>query len=81
MSRENVLYRWHGYHQVSKGYYWDIPAKQSEIIAAYFPTAALTVRGVLAKTGLRPTDIDLVIPHRREPQRWPILMRLCGIPG
>lgn len=80
MSRENVLYRWLGYHQVSKGYYWDIPAKQSEIIAAYFPTAALTVRGVLAKTGLRPTDIDLVIPTGVNRSSWPILMRLCGIP-
>jgi 3-oxoacyl-[acyl-carrier-protein] synthase III len=80
LSREEVLYRWVGYHQVSRGYYWDVPAKQSEIIAAYFPTAALTVRGVLKKTALQPSDIDLVIPTGVNRNSWPILMRLCGIP-
>ena len=80
LSREAVLYRWIGYHQVSRGYYWDVVAKQSEIIAAYFPTAALTVRGVLKKTGLQASDIDLVIPTGVNRSSWPILMRLCGIP-
>lgn len=80
LSREHVLYRWVGYHQVSRGYYWDVPAKQSEIIAAYFPTAALTIRGALAKCGLRADDIDLVIPTGVNRSSWPILLRLCGIP-
>lgn len=79
-SREDLLYRWIGYHQVSRGYYWDVPAKQSEIIAAYFPTAALTIRGVLKKTDLRADEIVLVIPTGVNRSSWPILMRLCGIP-
>lgn len=80
LSREKLLYRWIGYHQVSRGYYWDVPSKQSEIIAAYFPTAALTIRGALKKASLRAEDIDLVIPTGVNRSSWPILMRLCGIP-
>ena len=80
LSHEELLYRWIGYHQISRGYYWDVPAKQSEIIAAYFPTAALTIRGVLKKTGIRAEEIDLVIPTGVNRSSWPILMRLCGIP-
>jgi 3-oxoacyl-[acyl-carrier-protein] synthase III len=80
LSRDDLLYRWIGYHQVSRGYYWDVPARQSEIIASYFPTAALTIRGVLEKTGVRPDEIDLVIPTGVNRGSWPILMRLCGIP-
>jgi 3-oxoacyl-[acyl-carrier-protein] synthase III len=80
MSSEHVLYRWVAYHQVSKGYYWDVPARQSEIIAAYFPTAALTIRGVFQKANLRADEIDLVIPTGVNADSWPILLRLCGIP-
>ncbi|TLD72733.1 hypothetical protein FEM03_01270 [Phragmitibacter flavus] len=80
LSREDIQYRWLGFYQISKGYYWDVPAKQSEIIAAYFPTAVLAIRKVLAQQGLQPTDIDLVIPTGVNRSSWPILMRLCGIP-
>jgi len=80
MSHEQVRYEWLGFHQVSKGYYWDVPAKQSEIIAAYFPTAALTLRGLFAKLKLAPSEVDLVIPTGVNRTSWPILMRLCGIP-
>jgi 3-oxoacyl-[acyl-carrier-protein] synthase-3 len=80
MSREQVRYQWLGFHQVSKGYYWDVPAKQSEIIAAYFPTAALTLRGLFSKLQLAPREVDLVIPTGVNRTSWPILMRLCGIP-
>jgi len=80
LSREQVRYRWLAYHQVSKGYYWDVPAKRSEIIAAYFPTAAMAIRGVLNKAALKSDDIDLVIPTGVNASSWPILMRLCGIP-
>ncbi len=80
LSREAPLYRWTGFHQISRGYYWDVPSMQGEIIAAYFPTAALAIRGVLAKTRLRAEDIDLVIPTGVNRNSWPILLRLCGIP-
>ena len=80
VSRGACPYRWVGYHQISKGYYWDVPLRQSEIIAAYFPTAAITIRKVLQQYALNPQDIDWVIPTGVNATSWPILMRLCGIP-
>ncbi|MEN3939764.1 3-oxoacyl-[acyl-carrier-protein] synthase III C-terminal domain-containing protein [Prosthecobacter sp. SYSU 5D2] len=80
VSRENLRYRWLAHHQISKGWYWDVPTRQSEIIAAYFPTAAMTVRRVLAKADLKAGDVDLVIPTGVNAASWPILLRLCGIP-
>lgn len=80
VSRTALRLRWLGYHQISKGYYWDVPARQSEIIAAYFPTARMTIAAVLSRTGLRPEEIDLVIPTGVNATSWPILLRLCGIP-
>lgn len=79
VSRGPSALRWRGFHQISKGYYWDIPAKQSEIIAAYFPTARAAIAGVLRRTGLSAADIDLVIPTGVNASSWPILLRLCGL--
>jgi 3-oxoacyl-[acyl-carrier-protein] synthase-3 len=79
VSRERLLYRWLGAHQISKGYYWDVPNKKSEIIAAYFPTAALAIKGALHQSGLQPDDVDWVIPTGVNASSWPILLRLCGI--
>jgi 3-oxoacyl-[acyl-carrier-protein] synthase III len=80
VSRREVRYRWIAFHQLSKGYYWDIPARQSEIIAAYFPSARVTIQSVLREAGIRPEEIDLVIPTGVNASSWPILLRLCGIP-
>jgi 3-oxoacyl-[acyl-carrier-protein] synthase-3 len=80
VSRSAIRQRWLGFHQLSKGYYWDVPARQSEIIAAYFPSARVTIETVLRHTALGPEDIDLVIPTGVNASSWPILLRLCGIP-
>ncbi len=80
ISRTGVRQRWLGFHQLSKGYYWDVPTRQSEIIAAYFPSARVTIGGALRAAGLRPEEIDLVIPTGVNATSWPILLRLCGIP-
>ncbi len=80
VSRRAVRYRWRGFEQISKGYYWDVPARGSEIVAAYFPTAKSVIQKVLNSTGLRPAEIDLVIPTGVNAASWPILLRLCGFP-
>jgi len=80
VSREKVRQRWLGFQQISKGYYWDVPAKQSEIVAAYFPTGRMAIAEVLLHLDLKPDDIDLVIPTGVNATSWPILLRLCGIP-
>jgi 3-oxoacyl-[acyl-carrier-protein] synthase III len=80
ISREQGRFRWLGFHQVSKGYYWDVPVRSREIIAAYFPTAKAAILEALAQSGLQPGDIDLVIPTGVNASSWPILLRLCGLP-
>lgn len=79
VSRSRARFRWLGFHQISKGYYWDVPARSREIIAAYFPTAKAVILEALAQAGLRPDDIDLVIPTGVNASSWPILLRLCGL--
>lgn len=80
MSRAQLLYKWLGFHQISKGYYWDVPNKQSEIIAAYYPTAAMAIRKLIGSQAMAPHEIDLVIPTGINRSSWPVLLRLCGIP-
>ena len=80
VSRERPRLHWRAFQQISKGYYWDVPAKQSEIIAAYFPSARAAIQGALGRAGLQAHEIDLVIPTGVNATSWPILLRLCGIP-
>jgi 3-oxoacyl-[acyl-carrier-protein] synthase-3 len=80
VSREACEYRWLGFQQISKGYYWDVPAKQKEIIAAYFPTGRAAVMTLLRGLGLQASDVDLVVPTGVNASSWPILLQLCGIP-
>jgi 3-oxoacyl-[acyl-carrier-protein] synthase III len=80
VSRDAHRDRWLAYHQLSRGYYWDTPARQAEIIAAYFPTARLAIEELLQGEGLRPDDIDLVIPSGIQRRSWDILLDLVQIP-
>ncbi len=80
VSRDATRDRWVGYHQVSKGYYWNIPEKEKEIIASYFPTSRLVINQLLQQTGLQPTDIDCLVPTGVGANSWRILAQLTGIP-
>jgi 3-oxoacyl-[acyl-carrier-protein] synthase-3 len=73
--------RWLGYRQISHGYYWDTPARQAEILAAYFPTSCLCIQELLARDGLQPSDIDWVVPSGVQRTSWDILLHLVGIPA
>jgi 3-oxoacyl-[acyl-carrier-protein] synthase-3 len=73
--------RWLGYRQISRGYYWDAPARRAEILAAYFPTARLCIAELLEKHGLKPDDIDWVVPSGVQRTSWDILLDLVGIPA
>jgi 3-oxoacyl-[acyl-carrier-protein] synthase-3 len=79
VSRNATRDRWIGYHQLSKGYYWNIPEKQKEIIASYFPTSRLVITQLLAQTGLKPTDLDWIIPTGVGADSWRILAQLLGL--
>jgi hypothetical protein len=43
LSRESLQCRRRSFHQVSKGYYWNIVEKQKEIIASYFPSSRAVI--------------------------------------
>jgi 3-oxoacyl-[acyl-carrier-protein] synthase-3 len=73
--------RWRGYRQISRGYYWDTPARRAEILAAYFPTARLCINEALRRHHLRPDDIDWVVPTGVQRTSWDILLDLVGIPA
>lgn len=79
VSREAPRDRWVGYHQVSKGYYWDIPGMQKEIIASYFPTSRFVINQLLEQTGLRPADIHRIVPTGVGANSWRILAQLTGL--
>lgn len=66
--------------QVTKGYYWDTPARRDEIVAAYFPTARNAIRGAVADAGLSLDDVALVVPDNVSRRSWEILLELLEIP-
>lgn len=79
VSRGATRDRWVGYHQLSKGYYWNIPEKQKEIIASYFPTSRLVITQLLQQAGLKPADLDWIIPTGVGADSWRILAQLLGL--
>jgi 3-oxoacyl-[acyl-carrier-protein] synthase-3 len=79
ITRDRAWARWLAYSQISKGYYWDVSAREAELIAAYFPTARTVIARSLERAGLRPADVDLVIPTGVNAASWPVLLRLCGM--
>jgi 3-oxoacyl-[acyl-carrier-protein] synthase III len=79
VSRGATRDRWGGYHQLSKGYYWNIPEKQKEIIASYFPTSRLVISQLLAQCALTPKDLDCLIPTGVGADSWRILAQLIGL--
>jgi 3-oxoacyl-[acyl-carrier-protein] synthase-3 len=80
MSRGGSRDVWLGYRQISRGYYWDPAIRGPEIIAAYFPTAKLLIQGLLSEHGLRPDQVDVVIPTGVSQSSWDLLLRLTGVP-
>ena len=66
--------------QVTKGALWDGGSLESEIVAAYFPTAKNLIESTLRKAGLKIEDISLVIPHNVSARSWEILGKLIGCP-
>ena len=71
---------WLGYSQLSRGHYWDPSNSEPQILAAYFPTAAMLLRRLLAEHSLRPDEVDVVVPTGVSRASWDILLRLVGIP-
>jgi 3-oxoacyl-[acyl-carrier-protein] synthase-3 len=79
VSRGCLQEKWLGFTQISRGYYCDPAACGPEIVAAYFPTAKAVIDQLLREHGLRPGDIDVVVPTGVSRSSWDILLRLVGI--
>lgn len=81
LTRDSQVDRWLGYRQLSRGSSWDPVASRDEILASYFPTARLVIEEAVEAAGLRPDDVDRVIPTGVTRASWEILMDLTGIPA
>src|SRR5918996_2513669 len=68
------------FRQVTKGYYWDSPARRDEIVAAYFPTARNVIRDAVGAAGLTLEDVSLVVPDNVSARSWRILLDLLDVP-
>ena len=76
LSRANLHCRWRSFHQVSKGYYWNIVEKQKEIIASYFPTSRAVIRELLTKAGIGAADVRWILPTGVSKSSWDILANI-----
>jgi 3-oxoacyl-[acyl-carrier-protein] synthase III len=81
VSRDRLSYRTLGVYQITKGAFWDVNSKMSEIAAGYFPSAKSVVRDLLERLSLEPSEIDWVIPTGIRRDSWLILLNLWGIPA
>lgn len=73
------LVRTRSFRQVTKGYYWDSPARREELIAAFLPTARAVMLGALADAGLAMDDIALIVPDNVSRRSWELLLELIGV--
>ena len=65
---------------VTKGAFWDAGSLESEIVAAYFPTARTVIHDTLRRAGLTLDDIAWIIPHNVSLRSWEILLGLLECP-
>jgi 3-oxoacyl-[acyl-carrier-protein] synthase III len=80
VSRGRAKYRLLGLEQLSKAYFWDTAATETQLLATYFPSGKTIVHRLFERLRMRSTDIDAVIPTGIRRSSWPILLQLWGIP-
>ena len=68
------------FHQRSEAAYWDTPALQPELVAAYFPMAQRTIIEALERTGLGVDAIRWFVPSNVSLRSWTILADLIKVP-
>lgn len=68
------------HHEVNQPYYWDTPARETEVLAAYFPIAKRVIEEILTQTTLSVDDIRWIVPHNVSVRSWEILAQLINVP-
>ena len=81
LSRGCSTDRWIGLRQISRGDYWDPVERAPEIMAAYFVLGRAVIQELLDAHGLKPDEIDVVLPTGINRTSWDVLLRVAGIPG
>lgn len=80
VSDQAVGFRVLATHSVTNGAM--VLSSADETVGTYFSYAHRVIGETLAKCGLRPGDVDYVVPQNTNPKAWQILSRLLGIdPG
>jgi 3-oxoacyl-[acyl-carrier-protein] synthase-3 len=79
IDRDSPRNRIMAWRNVTKGYYWDVRARDAEIVAAYFPTARTVVYETLESAGVRSKDIAWEIPQNVSRRSWEILLELLDL--
>jgi 3-oxoacyl-[acyl-carrier-protein] synthase-3 len=69
-----------GYHQITKGFYWDPLARQDEMVSAYFVTARRAIEAALKSAGMTLDQIDLMIPANISKKSWKVLAGMLEFP-
>lgn len=80
LTREAPRNRIVAFRQHTQPYYWDTPAREQELLAAYFPLAQRVILGCLADAGMAVEDVRWFVPHNVSRRSWQILARLLGVP-
>ena len=81
MSRGRTADRWRAFRQISSGYYWDPVERGPEIMASYFVTGRQVIQDLLTTAGVRPDEIDVVVPTGINRMSWDVMMQLLDIPA
>jgi 3-oxoacyl-[acyl-carrier-protein] synthase III len=79
VERDTPRNRIIAWRNVTKGYYWDVRARDVEIVASYFPTARTIVQETLESAGVRREEIAWVIPQNVSRRSWEILFELLEL--
>ena len=81
LSRGCTTDRWIGFRQISRGDSWDPVACGPEIMASYFLMGRLVIAELLEEHGVRPDEIDVVVPTGINRTSWDVMLNLVGIPS
>ena len=77
VSRQPAAFRLVTTHQITNGGL--SAATDDETVGTYFSYVHRLIRETVARAGLRPADLDWVVPQNTNQKAWQILARLVGI--
>lgn len=80
LERDAVKNRIVAFHQQTHSAYWDTPAREQELLAAYFPIAVRVIRATLEQADVDLAAVRWFVPHNVSRRSWQILASLLRLP-